>query len=266
MRCVLIDAWGKKRDISLRPLEGRDEALILTHPRSKASLVADLLTQVTIAPDATPLAREQIATLTLGERDVLLARLRQENFGDQVESNATCPQCCERLDMDFSLEALLAHHLPQSTRGVLLQEDGWLSLANHVITFRLPTIADLEVMEQQAGLTTKEQQQWLITQCVRPMPVPARLCARIERAMWRLSPQLSQELRAQCAVCGITFTAAFDVESFVLREIRLAARTLYRDVHLLARWYHWREEEILALPRQRRMQYVAELRSDLQGG
>jgi hypothetical protein len=266
MRCVLTDAWGNKRDIYLRPLEGRDEALVLAHPRSRASLVTDLLAQVSIPPDATSCVREQIATLTLGERDVLLARLRQENFGDQVESTATCPQCRERLDMDFSLEALLAHNRPQSTRGVVSQEDGWLSLANHAITFRLPTIADLEEMEQQAGLTTKEQRQWLIAQCVRPTPVPARLFARIERAMWRLSPQLSQELRARCAMCGLTFTAAFDVESFVLREIRLAARTLYRDVHLLARWYHWREEEILALPRQRRMQYIAELRSDLRGG
>jgi hypothetical protein len=250
----------------LRPLNGRDEVLVLAHPRSRASLVTDLLAQVIVALDATPLAREQIATLTLGERDVLLARLRQENFGDQVESAAPCPQCRERLDMDFSLEGLLAHNRPQSMRGVVSHEDGWLSLANHAVTFRLPTMADLEAMEQQAELTTKEQRQWLIAQCVRPTPVPARLFARIEHAMWRLSPQLSQELRAQCAVCGMTFTAAFDVESFVLREIWLAARTLYRDVHQLARWYHWREDEILALPRQRRMQYVAELRSDLRGG
>ena len=250
----------------MRPLNGRDEVLVLAHPRSRASLVTDLLAQVIVALDATPLAREQIATLTLGERDVLLARLRQENFGDQVESAAPCPQCRERLDMDFSLEGLLAHNRPQSMRGVVSHEDGWLSLANHAVTFRLPTMADLEAMEQQAELTTKEQRQWLIAQCVRPTPVPARLFARIEHAMWRLSPQLSQELRAQCAVCGMTFTAAFDVESFVLREIWLAARTLYRDVHQLARWYHWREDEILALPRQRRMQYVAELRSDLRGG
>ena len=141
-----------------------------------------------------------------------------------------------------------------------------MRLTNDRITFRLPTGADLEATEQQVGLTTEEQRQWLIAQCVHPTPAQARLVPRIERAMWRLSPQLSQELEARCAMCGTTFTATFDVETFVLREIRLAARTVYRDVHLLARWYHWREEEILALPRQRRMQYVAELRSDLRGG
>jgi hypothetical protein len=83
--------------------------------------------------------------------------------------------------------------------------------------------------------------------------------------MWRLSPQLNQELDAKCAECGETFSVIFNLESFVIQKLRRAARTLYRDVHLLARWYHWREEEILALPRRRRVQYVEALQSDLRG-
>jgi len=262
---MLPDATGNARKISLRQLEGRDEVLVLAHSRPGAPLVTDLLAQVIVALDETTPAREQVATLTLGERDILLAHIRQENFGDQLQSTSTCPRCHEQLDIDFSLEAFLIHYRPRLPRGVEPQENGWFRFANHNVSFRLPTGTDMEEMEQQAGLTYEQRRRWLIARCVSPTHVSARLLARIERAMWHLSPQLIQELGAQCAMCGANFSVTFNMESFVLRELRLAARTLYQDVHLLARWYHWREAEILSLPRQRRIRYVDELMSDLRG-
>jgi len=48
----------------------------------------------------------------------------------------------------------------------------------------------------------------------------------------------------------------FDVQSYVQRELRYDAEFLFEDVHQLATRYHWSEEEILSLPRKRRVQYV----------
>jgi hypothetical protein len=46
----------------------------------------------------------------------------------------------------------------------------------------------------------------------------------------------------------------------VLRELRDHAATIFEDVHLLAVYYKWPEEDILALPRSRRLRYGAALR------
>jgi hypothetical protein len=40
------------------------------------------------------------------------------------------------------------------------------------------------------------------------------------------------------------------------------ARRLWRDVHVLARTYHWEEGTILALPRPRRCDYLALIEAD----
>ena len=53
----------------------------------------------------------------------------------------------------------------------------------------------------------------------------------------------------------------FDVLPFVLRELRDHADSVFEDVHLLAMYYKWPEEDILALPRSRRLRYGAALRS-----
>jgi hypothetical protein len=56
----------------------------------------------------------------------------------------------------------------------------------------------------------------------------------------------------------------FDVQQFVLRELRDQATFLYEDVHLVASQYHWPESGILDLPSRRRVQYaemIAEAKS-----
>ena len=53
----------------------------------------------------------------------------------------------------------------------------------------------------------------------------------------------------------------FDVQQFVLRELRDHAASVYEDVHLLAFHYKWTEEDILRLPRSRRAHYTEAVRS-----
>lgn len=82
--------------------------------------------------------------------------------------------------------------------------------------------------------------------------------------MEKLAPPFSGEIEGQCPECGARVNFWFDVAAYVLRELRFDAELLYEDIHQLAMRYHWSEQEILNLPRQRRMQYV-EL-ALLQGG
>jgi hypothetical protein len=243
-------------------VERTDEALGLTDASVRCGL-ASRLPELVVDIDGKRPSLEDIGGLNLCERDVLLARIRQETFGDRVESTVKCPGCGERLDVDFSLEAFVEHQKPRRSPRIEIKEGGWFQLSGDSTVFRLPTVGDLEAVEPERIAPGAGAVRALVARCVRSADGSSRFLARIERAAWKLAPQLSAELRADCAVCGQVLFVAFEVMSFVLREIQHAAARLYRDVHLLARWYHWREAEILDLPRRRRVEYVDALLADL---
>jgi hypothetical protein len=58
---------------------------------------------------------EALASLSIGRRDALLLRLRQETFGPQLISLAVCPMCAEKLELALPVSSLL---LPAAAAGV----------------------------------------------------------------------------------------------------------------------------------------------------
>ena len=55
----------------------------------------------------------------------------------------------------------------------------------------------------------------------------------------------------------------FDLPRFLLAECQTSRDLLYREVHYLAYHYHWSEQEILALSREKRRTYLAILAEEL---
>ncbi len=102
----------------------------------------------------------------------------------------------------------------------------------------------------------------LIQRCIRPAGIPARLVKRVETAMETLAPSLSDNLQGQCLECSMTIDMYFDIQQFVLSELRNQATFIYEDVHLLAKHYHWTQAEILSLPRSRRTRYTEMLQQE----
>jgi hypothetical protein len=101
---------------------------------------------------------------------------------------------------------------------------------------------------------------------MQPAEMPARLRKRIENAMDALAPSLSHEVQGRCPDCGTIIRTYFDVQTYVLHELRDRAASVYQDVHLLAFHYKWTEESILELPRNRRLQYAEMLRQEKGAG
>jgi hypothetical protein len=79
--------------------------------------------------------------------------------------------------------------------------------------------------------------------------------------MEALAPRFSRELTGLCPECHAGMNFYFDVQQFVLRELRDHTAMVFQDVHLIALHYKWPEENILALPRSRRELYAEALRS-----
>jgi hypothetical protein len=125
------------------------------------------------------------------------------------------------------------------------------------IDFRLPTPSDQLAV---SGRPDAEAQ--LAHRCLRPADAPATLRRKAEAVMEAMAPCLSCELQAVCPECGTGITLYFEPRRFCLRELRDRAASIYADVDVLARRYNWSEDQILALPRSRRVTYVELARLD----
>jgi len=195
--------------------------------------------------------------LAVTDWEALLLLLRRVTLGDTIRAETKCaaPGCHARLDVSFGIERYLANQKPRKPRGIeKINGDGLYCLTGQEVTFRLPNAADLLAIEHE-GMRERE----LYQRCVQSPEAGAR--SRVERAMHALAPRLSRTMIGRCPECRATMNLHFDVRSFVLAELRDQAASIFEDIHLLALCYKWPEEDILALPRSRRLHYVEALRT-----
>lgn len=73
-----------------------------------------------------------------------------------------------------------------------------------------------------------------------------------------ICPDVADELTLTCPSCGAATQARLDPLTFAFPR----QRTVLREVHEIARTYHWREAEILALPAERRHAYAQMIRAE----
>ncbi|RYG88617.1 MAG: hypothetical protein EON59_03930 [Alphaproteobacteria bacterium] len=193
--------------------------------------------------DGVPLAA---AELPLTDYECALAALRQEQIGDTVSTAPACPHCDERMELSFSIDALL-HDVVQAVapvpRGSPASQD-----------FRLPTAGDAAACENDPEGPAR-----MLAACI-PRGLSAPRQRKAEAALEQGSPLLSRPIEAPCAACGESITAHFHLPGFVMTELTWRTRSVFDEVHLLARGYGWSESQILDLPRNRRRRYATLLR------
>jgi hypothetical protein len=59
-----------------------------------------------------------------------------------------------------------------------------------------------------------------------------------------------------CTECGTRFTEVLDILSYLWFELSSQAKGLLNQVHILGRYYGWRESDILAMKPWRRQYYL----------
>lgn len=195
------------------------------------------------------------AALTVTDFEILLLHLRERLIGETCDLAFGCPGCGARVEVSFRIADFLAglrSKLPANVTS-LTDRPGWFALEG--ISFRLPTAGDqaavaghADALERLAGL------------CIDAADLPERLSNRIERAMAAIAPEVSRPLTGSCPECGDTVEAPLHVTRLVMNELTREAACLYDEVDLIARAYHWRESDILDLPRPRRRAYVDRIR------
>jgi hypothetical protein len=95
------------------------------------------------------------------------------------------------------------------------------------------------------------------------LPAPARHAIALALAEARSGPIL--EFAAPCPSCRAWMEIELDLAALLAMELGVATDRLFAEVHTLAYFYHWSEDAILALPRDRRWRYLELLRRQTTG-
>jgi hypothetical protein len=256
------------REVGLRPISGRDENFLLDAghlllPAHRATaLIARCLER--LGPPG-PVTLETVRSLTVGDREALLLHLRRLTLGDRLQGVVDCPiaDCGEKLDLDLKVGDLLLPPYEDHRRSyeAVVADNG----SDYRVRFRLPTGADQEAVAVVARTDSEAAAELLLHRCVESVtredgePVetlPPAVADRISDVMSELDPQAELTLSLTCPACERAFLAPFDTASYLFRELDGRVKRLYREVHLLAFYYHWSEAEIIDMPDRKRRLYL----------
>lgn len=204
----------------------------------------------------------RLALLPLGRRDSLLLDLRARLFGPEVTGVATCPQCAGRVEAVFLCADLQTPSVDANTATDA--PDMSLDTGGLRIRYRLPDSSDMLALAEQADASAARA--LLIERCVLEVQRGKRVCdvrdlpadaiEAISQAMADTDPQADLRLAFTCPDCTAHWECAFDIVQFLWQELRAYTQRLLREVDVLARTYHWREADILAMAPQRRQTYL----------
>jgi hypothetical protein len=204
---------------------------------------------------------DDMAALTIGQRDARLLDLREAIFGSSLPCLTACPNCGERVELNLNVSDLRVSALPrvEQNNDILAIEAEGLTLE-----FRLPNSFDLSaassakdsdrarvLLIERCLLAVHDQKKEVIYSSLSPSVLDA-----LTEAMAEADPQSHLELALSCPSCELDWQAVFDIASYLWGEIQTWALRILREVHILASAYGWREADILALSPLRRQLYL----------
>ena len=210
---------------------------------------------------------DRLAALSVGQRDAYLLWLRENTFGTQLDSLASCPHCQEQLEFSLTTTDLRVTDLA-SVPDPAQPQVHHCQVDDLALQFRLPTSVDLAAVISltnpvaarrhlaQRCLVQAQQQGQALDLEVIPEDAIATLSDQLSAA----DPQAELLLDLDCPACGHHWQVLFDIVEFFWNELAAQAQRLLLEVHRLARFYGWREADILAMTNLRR-QYYLELAS-----
>ncbi len=206
-------------------------------------------------PEMTP---DQIATLSIGERDARLLGLRESLFGPDLEALVACPECGERLQLTFSTRELLSDSKPAPDGEVAL------SVAGYNLQLRSPNTKDLLAAGGQEDLAEGRNQ--ILQSCLLSArcggaavdfeQLPTEVLDAAVQKIAEIDPLADIRMSVSCPACKHKWRAAFDIVSFLWAEVEAWSGRILNEVHTLASAYGWCERDILALSSMRRQFYL----------
>jgi hypothetical protein len=237
----------------MKPLSNRELLQVWEQGLAQQPIQQALLLLAAAYPELSP---QELAELSLGQRDSYLLTLRAGLFGSRLSGQATCPQCQEAVELKFDTADIQLRPDHQETMPLLV------TTAGYEVRFRLPNSLDLLAVAGQAETGTG--QDLLLNQCILAIEgevrevrhLPAPVVTAIIETMAQADPQADIELALICPACAYAWPVTFDIITYLWEEITAWAYRTLHAVHQLASAYGWSETDILALSPWKRYFYL----------
>jgi hypothetical protein len=241
----------------MRPLTAHDLLEVWEGAEGQRPVDRALTLLAAACPEST---RDELAALSIGQRDARLLTLRERTFGPRMYGFAECPKCAERLEFDVAVVDLRVAAEPEGG-----EEGSWELVAEDLmLRFRLPNSQDLAAA---AGCEdTSTARELLVRRCVLQASrdgvqvscseLPAEIIGALAQRMIEHDPQAEVLLDLRCPECDHRWQALFDIADFFWTELNAQARRLLGEICSLARAYGWREADILTMSARRRHHYL----------
>lgn len=224
------------KEVELRPLTGQEEEIIAESSanENRAKLITSILINcvLRIGP-IREITAEMIRNLLVVDRDYLILRLRQLTFGSKVEGITSCPECKQKIDIDFDLNdieieqknGLKSTFLMKLSKRAAYKDKGAI---HQEVEFRLPNGADQEEIAPWVGVNEAKALTELYARCIkrigsikevtpnliRSLSMLAR--REIEARMREIVPALDPKMEVKCPYCNSNFVNNFDIYAFFL--------------------------------------------------
>ncbi|MDR4518618.1 MAG: hypothetical protein MRK00_14710 [Nitrosomonas sp.] len=245
-----------RRDFTFREFTGGFELMLnaQTYPElNHVERVTQVLCNALASIGGQQVSEELISGLSVGDRQFLMRQLAVHMDDRPVWLTAVCHHCAEKFDVSFRQS-----ELPVKPAG-----EGYpsrdIEVSLGMISVSVPTGNDQRAI---SGITDHQKAlRTLIARLVkikgrRPGLKPENLTAedieKIESTSEAMSPEIATEVLAVCPHCE----AQNRLTATPYSCFEKSPDTLFNEVHAIAMHYHWREQDILDLPRARRQKYL----------
>ena len=206
------------------------------------------------------LSRDELADLSIGQRDGRLLALREAIFGPDMVGVANCPSCDDVIETCVTTTALRV--------DTPLAPSLELERAGYRLRLRPLTSRDLAAVEDAAPPLRRQAlfDRCIVTatrgeESVAVVSLPAEIAEAAIGELAKADAQADIQLAIACPGCGQRWRAPFDIVAFLWAELEASAGRLLREVHVLASAYGWSEREILSLGPARRQRYLGMVQS-----
>lgn len=248
----LVVDGTRHRIARFRPLTGTVE-LAIAEARETHELYPAFVTRILSAAVASvgtvPVTPHVAKALCVADRLVLLGRLSAILGKDTIWMQPWCPSCGQRFDVPITHSQLPIVDAP----GDYPVFQG--RVADQTVTLRVLT------GEAEEMLSTLEDEAAALNALIEyavdwgdkkpSQPLSSREVEQIEQQLEKGSPAIAEEVISQCPYCRADVKLTLDFIAGLLEE-----ESILHDIHQIAMHYHWSQESITALPRQRRKQYL----------
>lgn len=257
------------RELRFQAPDGNDDLAILEASGDLLERALIVLSRLALVKETSPAAAPEQpyqartpdywARLTVTDFETALLGLRRFLFGDKVACvfRDRSHACGVRMELEFSISAILDEARPRSPRGIREDNDAhWFVLPTddtQYVRFRLPTVED-----QFLAMTSSHGASLLSERCIDTSN--ARDRKRAERAMEQMAPSVSRPLAGNCPECGESLSMMLHVPRLVLDQLENQVAGIHQETDAIAAAYHWDEATILAMPQRRRRAYVETIR------